>query len=74
MVQARKNRGFLCMKAAMRPAPMPAGVTRPRAAPGWRQMLRSAGRSLWPIDATVLIRGMFHKVSDQPGLGAFPPD
>ncbi|MGH6626116.1 MAG: PLP-dependent aminotransferase family protein, partial [Burkholderiaceae bacterium] len=29
-----------------------------------------------PIDATALIRGMFHKVSNkpQPGMGVFPPD
>ena len=29
-----------------------------------------------PVDATALIRGMFHKVSNkpQPGMGVFPPD
>jgi hypothetical protein len=29
-----------------------------------------------PVDATALIRGMFHKVSDkpQPGMGVFPSD
>ena len=29
-----------------------------------------------PINATALIRGMFHQVSDkpQPGMGVFPPD
>ena len=37
---------------------------------------RAAGRGAAPINATALIRGMFHKVSSkpQPGLGAFPPE
>ena len=38
---------------------------------------RAAGRrGVSPVNATALIRGMFHKVSDkpQPGMGVFPPD
>ena len=36
----------------------------------------SAGQPRRPIDATALIRGMFHKVSNkpQPGMGVFPPE
>jgi DNA-binding transcriptional MocR family regulator len=35
-----------------------------------------ARRGPAPVNATALIRGMFHKVSDkpQPGMGVFPPD
>jgi DNA-binding transcriptional MocR family regulator len=35
-----------------------------------------ARRNPGPVDATALIRGMFHKVSDkpQPGMGVFPPE
>jgi DNA-binding transcriptional MocR family regulator len=44
--------------------------------------LRSWSTATWmatrqaPIDATALIRGMFHKVSNkpQPGMGVFPPE
>ena len=40
---------------------------------------RAAGRAgpgVSPVNATALIRGMFHKISDkpQPGMGVFPPD
>ena len=36
----------------------------------------AAPRADAPIDATALIRGMFHKVSNkpQPGMGVFPPE
>ena len=34
------------------------------------------GAGVTPVNATALIRGMFHKVSDkpQPGMGVFPPE
>ena len=77
LVEARKNRGFFVREMAVphggarsrpaRPAlPAIATVAAPR--PG--------GARAAPIDATALIRGMFHKVSDkpQPGMGVFPPD
>jgi DNA-binding transcriptional MocR family regulator len=51
-------------------------------APEIPQPLRSWSTATWmatrqaPIDATALIRGMFHKVSNkpQPGMGVFPPE
>jgi DNA-binding transcriptional MocR family regulator len=69
-VEARRNRGFFVRdrpagQAAGSPAPASAGAT--TAAPV---------RPARPIDATALIRGMFHTVSDkpQPGMGVLPPD
>ncbi|MBL0945552.1 MAG: PLP-dependent aminotransferase family protein [Hydrogenophaga sp.] len=62
LVQARKQRGFF-----VREAVSPRTEARsPSAAP----------QNMGPINATALIRGMFHRVSDkpQPGMGAFPPD
>lgn len=64
LVHARKNRGFFVRE----PAP-----ARGEASPA------PAGRrngSAAPVNATALIRGMFHQVSDkpQPGMGVFPPD
>ena len=65
MVEARKNRGFFVRES--RADPTPAAWTSGRGL--------TAARSYAPIDATALIRGMFHKVSNkpQPGMGAFPP-
>ena len=64
LIEARKNRGFFVRELA---ASRLADSSRRVAAP------IEARR---PIDATALIRGMFHKVSDrpQPGMGVFPPD
>jgi DNA-binding transcriptional MocR family regulator len=76
LVEARKNRGFFVREAAgvrgeeaERPA-SPAGVL-PRNAAHWI-VTRPAG----PVNATSLIRGMFHKISNkpQPGMGVFPPE
>ena len=41
----------------------------------WRTSASMAMRQA-PVDATALIRGMFHQVSNkpQPGMGVFPPD
>ena len=85
LVEARKNRGFFVreMVPAMAPerAPddMPAdGEERPTG--NWSCAYwfaaRGAGRGAPPVNATALIRGMFHKISDkpQPGMGVFPPD
>ncbi|MFC5497248.1 PLP-dependent aminotransferase family protein [Caenimonas terrae] len=64
LVEARKNRGFFVRELA--PARVADTGRRPPAAAEARR----------PIDATALIRGMFHKVSDkpQPGMGVFPPE
>lgn len=65
LVHARKNRGFFVREM---PTARSDGVaTEARAA---------ARAGVSPINATALIRGMFHKVSNKPhpGMGVFPPD
>ncbi len=64
LVEARKNRGFFVRELAPVRAVEGTISTRP------------AAEARRPIDATALIRGMFHKVSDkpQPGMGVFPPE
>jgi DNA-binding transcriptional MocR family regulator len=64
LVEARKNRGFFVRELAPVRAVEGTIPTRP------------AAEARRPIDATALIRGMFHKVSDkpQPGMGVFPPE
>ncbi len=80
LVEARKNRGFFVRELAARDAVAPSA---PQADPGaqaigaWTTAAGfSPARPSTPIDATALIRGMFHKVSGkpQPGMGAFPPE
>lgn len=73
LVEARKNRGFFVRELA----------------PALEKHAQSATVSIAssttpagfqaqhvPVNATALIRGMFHRVSDapQPGMGVFPPD
>jgi DNA-binding transcriptional MocR family regulator len=76
LVDARKNRGFFVREIATREAPAansaPSETTKAWAtATGFTK-----SRAYKPIDATALIRGMFHKVSNkpQPGMGVFPPE
>jgi len=59
--------------AAMQTADQAAVALAPLAA--WSTASWMAARQA-PVDATALIRGMFHKVSNkpQPGMGVFPPD
>ncbi|MBA3771449.1 MAG: PLP-dependent aminotransferase family protein [Ramlibacter sp.] len=66
MVEARKNRGFFVRESRGETA-----QALPETATG-----QTAMRSYTPIDATALIRGMFHKVGNkpQPGMGVFPPE
>ena len=62
LVQARRQRGFFVREPiAPRSEPRHAAPVPP---------------AQGPINATALIRGMFHQVSDkpQPGMGVFPPD
>src|SRR5438105_7683716 len=72
LVEARKSRGFF-VRDTLRagPPPAPPDVTAVQAATGF-----ASPRPPGPIDATALIRGMFHKISDkpQPGMGVFPPE
>jgi DNA-binding transcriptional MocR family regulator len=88
LVVARKNRGFFVRDASLNAALLP--VPKTKAADKPAQMDAAAGRlplNAWstagwlharqaPVDATALIRGMFHKVSNkpQPGMGVFPSD
>jgi DNA-binding transcriptional MocR family regulator len=76
LVEARKNRGFFVRESRAEAAsPRGAaakghGLAAGKAGPGGA----NAPRHQAPVDATALIRGMFHKVSDkpQPGMGVFP--
>lgn len=87
LVEARKNRGFFVRESGRSAAaadeedapPVDPGLE--SAAANWSTAhwfaARAAGRrGVSPVNATALIRGMFHKVSDkpQPGMGVFPPD
>ena len=89
LVEARKNRGFFVREntpaADHRTGPdgVPADLATESAAAHWSTAhwfaARAAGRAgpgVSPVNATALIRGMFHKISDkpQPGMGVFPPD
>lgn len=62
LVQAQRQRGFFVRES----------IT-PRSEPRHAAPVPPAQG---PINATALIRGMFHQVSDkpQPGMGVFPPD
>jgi DNA-binding transcriptional MocR family regulator len=77
LVEARKNRGFFVRETS----PARTGEAPhlpPDAVPaGWSTAhWLAARRSQAPVNATALIRGMFHKISSkpQPGMGVFPPD
>lgn len=61
LVDARKNRGFFVREQRVRRSEPPATARREQPV---------------QIDATALMRGMFHRVSDkpQPGMGVFPAD
>ena len=89
LVEARKNRGFFVResgRAASATEDEDAHTVDPgleSAAATWSTAhcfaARGAGRAgpgVSPVNATALIRGMFHKISDkpQPGMGVFPPD
>jgi DNA-binding transcriptional MocR family regulator len=76
LVDARKNRGFFVRESRAELAPASGTVAAgnapyPSLAGPASHLSRPA-----PIDATALIRGMFHKVSDkpQPGMGVFPSE
>jgi len=66
LVEARKNRGFFVRESSSNKAF--AKTSPAQAAP---KNIANA-----PVDASALIRGMFHQVSSkpQPGMGVFPPD
>lgn len=91
LVVARKNRGFFVRDASLNAAlaqvpKAPAAIKNiATAKTGMAADLAPLGTwstATWmatrqaPVDATALIRGMFHKVSNkpQPGMGVFPPE
>ncbi|MCF8156203.1 MAG: PLP-dependent aminotransferase family protein [Rhodoferax sp.] len=72
LVEARKNRGFYVREMAVAPEKYAQGAINSVA------FSAQAGFQAQhvPVNATALIRGMFHSGSDkpQPGMGVFPPD
>jgi DNA-binding transcriptional MocR family regulator len=79
LVEARKNRGFFVREAGGGAAEPPASAVPAADAtgPGFDSShWLAARRSPAPVNATSLIRGMFHKISNkpQPGMGVFPSD
>jgi DNA-binding transcriptional MocR family regulator len=78
LVEARKNRGFFVRESRVQPTRGLRPDPRKEAAvTAWSTATGFAGApGHAPIDATALIRGMFHKVSakPQPGMGIFPPE
>ena len=72
LVEAHKNRGFYVRKTAL------SQQNRAQAAPELivSEHHYSQTPQHHPVNATALIRGMFHGVSSkpQPGMGVFPPD
>jgi len=70
LVDARKNRGFFVRESGTAAPQMPGrGAALPASA-------EVGPRHRAPLNATALIRGMFHGISDkpQPGMGVLPPD
>ena len=80
LVEARKNRGFFVRDVRESSAPNRAQPPTIRAQTA-TDSIASSDRGGFqaahaPVNATALIRGMFHGSSDkpQPGMGVFPPD
>ncbi|MBE7940536.1 MULTISPECIES: PLP-dependent aminotransferase family protein [Ramlibacter] len=86
LVEARPQRGFYVRETRQEPPapPAPAGGAGPAAPPAggaaalpaWGTATGAAAPRPAPIDATALIRGMFHQANDkpQPGMGVLPPE
>ena len=72
LVEARKNRGFYVRETAV--AQQNNGLIAPEIIASGLQYSQLPMHN--PVNATALIRGMFHGVSSkpQPGMGVFPPD
>ena len=73
LVEARKNRGFYVREMAVAPEKRAQDATHSGASLTTQSDLQVQHV---PVNATALIRGMFHRNSElpQPGMGAFPPD
>lgn len=74
LVEARKNRGFFVRESRVEAVPS-SSSKQIAPASAWATATGFAATRA-PIDATALIRGMFHKMNHkpQPGMGAFPPE
>lgn len=72
LVEARKNRGFYVRELPRVPATAAQAAITLEAIESGRVAFQSQHV---PVNATALIRAMFHQQSDkpQPGMGAFPP-
>jgi len=77
LVEARRNRGFFVRNRAVPPESIAQTATN-LIASGEPGAAANGGFQAQhvPVNATALIRGMFHRSSDkpQPGMGVFPPD
>lgn len=77
LVEARRNRGFFVRERALAPESIVQSAINVIAKENPRPGVRGGFQSQHvPVNATALIRGMFHGSSDkpQPGMGVFPPD
>jgi len=77
LVEARRNRGFFVRNRALAPEFSSQAAINSIAIPDAGQMANGGFQAQHvPVNATALIRGMFHGSSDkpQPGMGVFPPD
>lgn len=72
LVEARKNRGFYVRERTPAPVEYAQAATKSIANTG--AVEAPAARHRAPMNATALIRGMFHGISDkpQPGMGVLP--
>jgi DNA-binding transcriptional MocR family regulator len=72
LVEARRNRGFFVRESLQTPAEF--AQAQEKAVPAPEQSATSPHRA--PLNATALIRGMFHGISDkpQPGMGVLPQE
>lgn len=76
LVEARRNRGFFVRER--HPSPGSSVLQKRAPVDSTNQQQANLGFQVQhvPVNATALIRAMFHSGSDkpQPGMGAFPPD
>ncbi|MDO8448977.1 MAG: PLP-dependent aminotransferase family protein [Rhodoferax sp.] len=77
LVEARRNRGFFVRERTLAPESIVQSAINLIAKENPRPGVRGGFQAQHvPVNATALIRGMFHGSSDkpQPGMGVFPPD
>jgi DNA-binding transcriptional MocR family regulator len=74
LVEARKNRGFYVREST--PASVDSAQAATKKVANNAAQTGAAARERAPLNATALIRGMFHGISDkpQPGMGVLPPE